>query len=196
MQTNEDDLRESSALWSGLATPWGATGAEATKGESVAEQLARAAAEAEEENFLRGMAYEESSGLYYDYESGYYYDAARRLYYDGATGDYYEYDYDKKEYRVIKRVEKKKRRKKDEDEDEEGECDSKSEEEQEEVYEVASSRPPHCIRLMVTRCEVDPDSVGSLHLVTPAGGTLGREDGQNSASSHAVLLSSEPGCSR
>ncbi len=232
-QTNEDDLRESRAKWEGRITPWGGAddgGAttEAADSESVAQQVARAAGEEVEAQFLRRMAYEESSGLYYDFDSGYYYDAERRLYYDGHSGTYYRYDYEAKKYEVHsttnlgtntkedKKKKKKSRRRKSDKRsgsEEEGECkDEEDEEYEEEVIELSSSEdgdkveeekeadqyeddefthPPPCIRLVVTASESDPDSVGSLHLVTPSGGTVGRCGDQ-----HAVLLSGEPGCSK
>lgn len=71
------------------------------QGSSIADQVTDAADKAVHDQFLQGMAFEETSGLYYDYKSGYYYDADRRLYYDGKTGTYYRYNYDTQEYDVL-----------------------------------------------------------------------------------------------
>ncbi len=99
-QTDEEDLKEASLKWRGEIplTKWD------LDKESIVDQVRRAAGNVEREQFLAGMAFEETSGLYYDFKSGYYYDAERNLYYDGASGTYYSYDYEKEEYQVYSTV--------------------------------------------------------------------------------------------
>lgn len=59
---------------------------------SITDEITKAAEEVVNEQFLQGLAYEETTGLYYDYKSGYYYDATKRKFYDGEKGVYLDYD--------------------------------------------------------------------------------------------------------
>jgi hypothetical protein len=76
-------------------------GVSITDGSSITEQITMAANKVVHDQFLEGMAFEETSGLYYDYKSGYYYDAERQMYYNGKSGTYYKYNYDTQEYEIL-----------------------------------------------------------------------------------------------
>jgi len=59
---------------------------------SITEEITQAAQEVVNDQYLKNMAFEETTGLYYDYQSGLYYDAVKRLFYDGENGKWLNYD--------------------------------------------------------------------------------------------------------
>ena len=70
------------------------------------EEITLAAEDAVHDQFLKSLAYEETSGLYYCYKSGLYYDASRRCYYDGQAGIYVKYHEETGQYVPMKGCDK------------------------------------------------------------------------------------------
>ena len=65
---------------------------------NITEEITKAANEVVEQEFLKSMAFEETSGLYYDYNTGLYYDNEKKMYYDGNKGEYLRYNYETSNY--------------------------------------------------------------------------------------------------
>ncbi|CAH1186661.1 unnamed protein product [Phyllotreta striolata] len=168
-----------------------------------------------------GFVYEETSGLYYDYNTGYYYNAEYGLYYDGNTGQYLQYNAETQTYDfhsqtslpiVSEAKEKNKRKKK-----QRQKTKVKPSSDMDELMltfnnlkintlrttalDISKSWPP-CIRIIVESSEIQDLKVGSLHIITCSGGTIGRE-GQHSillkdpnASKHHLKITFDKGSSQ
>ncbi|XP_017866150.1 PREDICTED: angiogenic factor with G patch and FHA domains 1 isoform X2 [Drosophila arizonae] len=139
----------------------------ATAAFSFVDEMRQAAKHAEN---LNNFVYEPTSGLYYDPKTGYYYNAEYGLYYDGNTGCYYSYDQSKDSY----------------------EFHSQAQVQSESLrflarfrnlridrmrcnaLDIAKKYPPS-LRIIVQETNVQDLTVGSLHLITYKGGSLGRE---------------------
>ncbi|CAH0551479.1 unnamed protein product [Brassicogethes aeneus] len=171
-----------------------------SKPKSLAEDIKDAAEQAMQNS---GFVYEETSGMYYDYNTGYYYNAEYGLYYDGNTGTYYTYNQESQSYEFHSQVETPKTQEKDEkrgsysrkkkvkrkkevghktkvntSSDLDGLThyfDSlKIDNMRRHALDVSKPYPP-CMRIITESTEVPKLKIGSLHIITLDGGTIGRE---------------------
>ncbi|XP_033246851.1 angiogenic factor with G patch and FHA domains 1 isoform X2 [Drosophila miranda] len=143
----------------------------ATDAFSFVDEMRQAAKHAEN---LNNFVYEPTSGMYYDPKTGYYYNAEYDLYYDGNTGCYYSYDHGKDSYefhsqaqvqhlnpcaysRLLKGFHK-----------------LSIDRMRSNALDIAKKYPPS-LRIIVQETNVEELLVGSLHLITYKGGSLGRE---------------------
>ncbi|XP_030369103.1 angiogenic factor with G patch and FHA domains 1 isoform X2 [Scaptodrosophila lebanonensis] len=154
-----------------------ATELSATDAFSFVDEMRQAAKHAEN---LNNFVYEPTSGMYYDPKTGYYYNAEYGLYYDGNTGCYYSYDQAKDSYEFHSKPQV-----------QSSKCaqrvdhyvNSKLLERftnlsidrmRSNALDIAKQYPPS-LRIIVQETNVQELTVGSLHLITYKGGTLGRE---------------------
>ena len=201
-QTSEADFRKAALQWHCYkeeTTNWSNVQMEVEDNNSkdiatsIVDEVKQIAADVSHQQFLDTMAFEETSGLYYDYKTGYYYDADKRLYYDGHSGTYYQYNYEAKEYEVHSRIPKRPKRNKNKDcsdnmsEGEIDSSDSKDSSDEDNNEAKGDDEIPPCLRIMVKSSETE--RVGTLFLVTVAGGTIGSIEGLE------VALD-EQGCSK
>ncbi|XP_030560268.1 angiogenic factor with G patch and FHA domains 1 isoform X2 [Drosophila novamexicana] len=141
---------------------------------SFVDEMRQAAKHAEN---LNNFVYEPTSGMYYDPKTGYYYNAEYGLYYDGNTGCYYSYDQAKDSYEFHSQAQV--------------QCVAPGERldyssllarfrklsidrMRSNALDIAKKYPPS-LRIIVQETNVPELTVGSLHLITYKGGTLGRE---------------------
>ncbi|XP_018562165.1 angiogenic factor with G patch and FHA domains 1 isoform X2 [Anoplophora glabripennis] len=154
-----------------------------------------------------GFVYEETSGLYYDYNTGYYYNAEYGLYYDGTTGTYLKYNQETQSYEYHSQVQisQSSIRREKENEDVVGKRKSKSGHKtkvknssdmeglmhsfnkmhinnlRKLATDISRQWPP-CMRVIVESSDVSKVKVGSLHIITCDGGSLGREG------NHSIII--------
>ncbi|KAJ3638730.1 hypothetical protein MTP99_002069 [Tenebrio molitor] len=167
---------------------------------SIIEEIKEAAELATQNS---GFVYDECSGMYYDANSGYYYNADYGLYYEPSSCTYLKYKADTNTYEFHSRpfaalqesfaqeIVKRKKKKLGTDsshsfETEEGECsitsgNDSSDDNRSDTSDVTRKWPP-CMRIIVEQSQHQKIRVGSLHIVTCEGGTLGREG------DHAIIL--------
>ncbi|KAJ3649627.1 hypothetical protein Zmor_021358 [Zophobas morio] len=167
---------------------------------SIAEEI-KEAAEIATQNI--GFMYDEATGMYYDSNTGYYYNVEYGLYYDPTSGTYLKYKQDTNTYEFHSRVyvpppEKQtnkeivKRKKKSKDESKVNissdlehltSCFNYLTINNLRTYAADLSKKwPPCMRVIVEQSQLPKIKVGSLHIVTFEGGTLGREG------NHAIIL--------
>ncbi|XP_017069274.1 angiogenic factor with G patch and FHA domains 1 isoform X3 [Drosophila eugracilis] len=143
----------------------------ATDAFSFVDEMRQAAKHAEN---LNNFVYEPTSGLYYDHKTGYYYNAEYGLYYDGNTGCYYSYDNAKDSYEFHSQAHVQPV----------SDCAYSSllagfhklsvDRMRSNALDIAKKYPPS-LRIIVQETNVEALKVGSLHLITYKGGSLGRE---------------------
>lgn len=129
---------------------------------------------AEEALVKSGFAYDETSGMYYNWESKMYYDPNNKLYYDHENGIYYYYDQEKESYIFHSQVtiptatenttDATSSPKTDADELSDGEIRSGP---------ASPVVVDPCIRVMIVKS--DSVDVGTLHMITCQGGSIGRD---------------------
>ncbi|XP_064211964.1 angiogenic factor with G patch and FHA domains 1 isoform X3 [Tribolium castaneum] len=168
-----------------------------TETKSIIEEITEAAELATQN---QGFVYDEASGMYYDSNSGYYYNAEYGLYYEPNTGTYMTYKQETNTYEFHSRVhvpreiqkEVVKRKKKSKDESKVNissdlehltSCFNFLTINKLRTYASDISKPwPPCMRIIVEQSQVPKIKLGSLHIVTIEGGTLGREG------NHSIVL--------
>ncbi|KRJ99637.1 angiogenic factor with G patch and FHA domains 1 isoform X3 [Drosophila yakuba] len=143
----------------------------ATDAFSFVDEMRQAAKHAEN---LNNFVYEHTSGMYYDPKTGYYYNAEYGLYYDGNTGCYYSYDHAKDSYEFHSQAQVQPL----------SDCAFSSllagfhklsiDRMRSNALDIARKYPPS-LRIIVQETNVESLKVGSLHLITYKGGSLGRE---------------------
>ncbi|KQS62569.1 angiogenic factor with G patch and FHA domains 1 isoform X3 [Drosophila erecta] len=143
----------------------------ATDAFSFVDEMRQAAKHAEN---LNNFVYEPTSGMYYDPKTGYYYNAEYGLYYDGNTGCYYSYDHAKDSYEFHSQAQVQPL----------SDCAFSSllagfhklsiDRMRSNALDIAKKYPPS-LRIIVQETNVESLKVGSLHLITYKGGSLGRE---------------------
>ncbi|XP_037714275.1 angiogenic factor with G patch and FHA domains 1 isoform X3 [Drosophila subpulchrella] len=143
----------------------------ATDAFSFVDEMRQAAKHAEN---LNNFVYEPTSGLYYDHKTGYYYNAEYGLYYDGNTGCYYSYDHAKDSYEFHSQAQVQPV----------SDCAYSSllagfhklsiDRMRSNALDIAKKYPPS-LRVIVQETNLEALKVGSLHLITYKGGSLGRE---------------------
>ncbi|XP_032589931.1 angiogenic factor with G patch and FHA domains 1 isoform X2 [Drosophila grimshawi] len=149
----------------------------ATDAFSFVDEMRQAAKHAEN---LNNFVYEPTSGMYYDPKTGYYYNAEYGLYYDGNTGCYYSYDQAKDSYEFHSQAQVQCALSERLDQGVNSsrllECFRKLSIDQMRcnALDIAKKYPPS-LRIIVQETNVQELTVGSLHLITYKGGSLGRE---------------------
>ncbi|KMY93926.1 angiogenic factor with G patch and FHA domains 1 isoform X2 [Drosophila simulans] len=143
----------------------------ATDAFSFVDEMRQAAKHAEN---LNNFVYEPTSGMYYDPKTGYYYNAEYGLYYDGNNGCYYSYDHAKDSYEFHSQAQVQPL----------SDCAYSSllagfhklsiDRMRSNALDIAKKYPPS-LRIIVQETNVESLKVGSLHLITYKGGSLGRE---------------------
>ncbi|XP_020800350.1 angiogenic factor with G patch and FHA domains 1 isoform X4 [Drosophila serrata] len=143
----------------------------ATDAFSFVDEMRQAAKHAEN---LNNFVYEPTSGMYYDPKTGYYYNAEYGLYYDGSTGCYYNYDHAKDSYEFHSQAQVQPV----------SDCAYSRlladfhklsiDRMRRNALDIAKRYPPS-LRIIVQETNMETLKVGSLHLITFKGGTLGRE---------------------
>ncbi|XP_063615904.1 angiogenic factor with G patch and FHA domains 1-like isoform X2 [Penaeus indicus] len=150
---------------------------------SILDQVKAAANEAVQGS---GYVFQEELGLYYDYSTQYYYNAETGLYYDPRTGTYFYYDHASQAYQFHSQVAidekpgKRGKRKDDADREDSEITELWKSFKQMHLQEVRQHvletvHVPPSLRLMVIESASERVKVGTLHLVTLDGGTVGRE---------------------
>ncbi|KPU75802.1 uncharacterized protein Dana_GF12318, isoform B [Drosophila ananassae] len=150
----------------------------ATDAFSFVDEMRQAAKHAEN---LNNFVYEPTSGMYYDPKTGYYYNAEYGLYYDGNTGCYYSYDHAKDSFEFHSQAQVQ-------------HVDTCAysrlladfhklsiDRMRSNALDIAKKYPP-MLRIVVQETGLEGLKVGSLHLITYKGGSLGREG------SHDVII--------
>ncbi|ROT80129.1 putative angiogenic factor with G patch and FHA domains 1 isoform X2 [Penaeus vannamei] len=127
---------------------------------SILDQVKAAANEAVQGS---GYVFQEELGLYYDYSTQYYYNAETGLYYDPKTGTYFYYDHASQAYQFHSQITELWKSFK----------QMHLQEVRQHVLETV--HVPPSLRLMVIESASERVKVGTLHLVTLDGGTVGRE---------------------
>ena len=134
---------------------------------------------AEEALVKSGFAYDETSGMYYNWESKMYYDPNSKLYYDHENGIYYYYDQEKESYIFHSQVALPSTTTS-------GTADAtayspKTDGELSDGEIRSGPASPvvvnPCIRAMIVKS--DSVDVGTLHIITCQGGSIGRDPSNN-----------------